>query len=121
VLANPGRRQQDPLCLQWRPDTVADVAFNLVPKTRLQHRDIQLLLAEQSQLAAVLEAEEVRQTRRPDALGPRRLQQHPVDVREPGRVVAERGARRDVPLGAVGSRAVQVGHLGQHAGRRPGE
>jgi hypothetical protein len=43
------------------------VAFKLLPKTVLQSRKIELVLAQQDQLAALLQAQKVRQSLRPDA------------------------------------------------------
>jgi hypothetical protein len=42
----------------------------------------------------VLQSQEVRQPRRPDALGAGGLQQHPVHPAEPGRVIAQHGPAR---------------------------
>ena len=46
--------------------TAAGVMFNLFPKPLPQHRQIELVLAQQGQLAAPLQAKEVRQAPRPD-------------------------------------------------------
>jgi len=97
------------------------MAGDLLPQVRVQHGEVELLLAEQGKLVAVLEFEEIRQAARAQALGAGSMQQHPVAAGEPRRVVAEHGAGQDIPSRAVGTGTVQVGHIRQDAGRGAGE
>ena len=87
------------------------VLGDLVAQARLEHGDAEFFLAEQRQLAAVFQAEEVGQLARADAFSAGGSQQHPVEVAEPGWVVAEHGTGQHIPAAAVGAGAVQVGHL----------
>jgi len=121
VLADPGCCHQDPLGVPFGPPCPGGIGCDLLPQRCLEHGDSEFFLAEQGQLAAVLKFEEVRQPGRPDALGAGRLQRQAVDAGEPRRVVSEHCAGQDVPPGAVRAGAVQIRHLRQHAGRRPGE
>jgi hypothetical protein len=58
VLADWGHRQ-DPLGLQFRPHACALVLADLVAQARFEHGDGEFFLAEQSKLAAVLQAQEI--------------------------------------------------------------
>jgi hypothetical protein len=69
VLADPSRGQHDPLGLQHRSHRATAIAGQLVAQGCFQHRDVELFLAEQGQLPAMLQAQEVRQPPRPDAFG----------------------------------------------------
>ncbi len=121
MLADPGCRDQNPLGLQLRQARPGRMPGDLVPQVRFQHRDVQLVLAEQDQPVPGLQVQEVRQAIRANALGPGRPQQHAVQVGEPLQILAENCPSQYVPSGTVRARAIQVGHLGQHARRRPRE
>ena len=121
MLSDPGRRQEDPLRLQLRPRACATVPADLVAQARFEHGYVKFLLAEQSELAAVLQPQEVRQAGRVNAVGTGGEQQYSVDGAEPCWIVAEHGTSEDIPPGAVRMRAVQVGHFRQHTGRRSRE
>ena len=94
---------------------------DLVAQGRFEHGDVEFLLAEQGELAAVLQPQEVRQPGRADAFGAGGEQQEPVDGAEPCRIVAEHGTGQDIPAATVRTRAIQVGHFRQHTGRRARE
>ena len=113
--------KQDSLGFQIRPHVGVAVLADLVAQGCFEHGDVEFLLAEQRELAALLQAQKVRQPGWADAFGPGGVQQDAVDGAEPGRIFAEHGAGQDIPPAAVGTRAVQVGHFRQHAGRRPRE
>jgi hypothetical protein len=91
VLAHPRGGQHDPFSLQHRPRRLTAIAGQLVAQGRLQHGDVEFVLAEQGQLPAVLQAQEVRQPSRPDDFGAGGGQQHPVHLAEPGRILAQYG------------------------------
>jgi hypothetical protein len=80
MLSDPGRGQEDPLSLPFRPHGGAVLLADLVAQGRLEHRDVEFILAEQSELAAVLQAQEVGQLSRDDAFGAGGVQQHPVEA-----------------------------------------
>ena len=101
-----------PLAAGWRAILLAQFGF--------QCGDVEFLLPEQGQLAAVLDAQEIWQPAA-DPLGAGGGEQQPVGAAEPGRVVAEDGPGEHVPAPAVRTGTVQVGHFRQHTGRRPGE
>ncbi len=103
MAADAGRCQQNPFGLPLGPDTPGSMAGDLLPQVRVQHGEVELLLAEQGKLVAVLEFEEIRQAARAQALGAGSMQQHPVAAGEPRRVVAEHGAGQDIPSRAVGT------------------
>jgi hypothetical protein len=121
VLPNPGRSQEDPLGLQIRPHASATVLTDLVAQGRFEHGGFEFFLAKQGQLAALLQAQEVRQPGWADAFGTGGVQQDAIDGAEPGRILAEHGAGQHIPSAAMGAGAVQVGHFRQHTGRRPRE
>ena len=121
MLPDPGRCQQNPFGLQLGPRAFGGMPGDLTAQFSLQHGKIELLLAKQRQLASVLQSEEIRQASRAYALGAGRTQQHTVDAAEARWGIPKQSASENVPSSAVGTRTIQVGHLRQHAGRRPGE
>ena len=116
MLPDPGRGQDDLLgILLWRV-TFGGATGNLVPQGALEDRRAQFALAEEGELAAVLEIEEIGQAVAADAFGPGGAQQQTIDISEPGAVLPEHGPGQDVPLAAVRAGAVQIGHFGEHTG-----
>src|SRR5690348_16860951 len=79
VLPDPGRGEQDALGLLLGPGSGGGGLGDLVLEGVLQGRRAELVLAEEAELAAVLEAEEVGQAVGADALGSGRGQQGAVD------------------------------------------
>ena len=77
MLPDAGRCQQNPLGIPLGPDTPGSMARDLLPQARVQHGEVELILAEQGKLAAVLEFEEIRQATGGQALGAGGMQQHP--------------------------------------------
>jgi hypothetical protein len=87
MLADSGRRKQDPLCLKRGPSALVRVSGNLLSQTMLEHRDIELVLTEQGQFPAMLKIKEVRQEIRSYAFGTSGMDQHSVDSGEASWVV----------------------------------
>ena len=124
VLPDAGRSQENPLGfpdLPLRPFAVPHVASELLPQACFQHGAVQLLLAQQGQLAAVLQPEEVGQPVRSDALQASSLEKYPVGARESPGIVPQDGSGQGIPSSSVRPGTIQVGHLCQDAGRPPGE
>jgi len=107
--------------LQLRQVVPGGVPSDLVPQVSLQYGYFELILTEQGQPVSGFNAQEVRQAILADAFSTGGLQEDAVDVGEALKVFAEHGPGQYIPPGTVGARAVQVGHLGQHAGRRARE
>ena len=97
------------------------MAGDLLAQFGFQCGDVEFLLPEQGQLAAVLDAQEIRQPAGADSLGPGGGQQQPVGAAEPGRIIAEDCPGQHVPAPAMRTGTVQVRHFRQDTGRRPGE
>ena len=110
MLPDPGRGQDDLLCLLLRPDAFAGPPRDLLLEGILQNRGLELVLAEAVELAAVLKAEEIGTTAFTYALGAGRSQQRAIDMSETGGVAGEASPRADVSV-----RAPQDGQ-----DRRPG-
>jgi hypothetical protein len=106
-------------CSIWSPTACS--LGNLVLEGILQSRRAEFVLAEEVELAVMLKSEEIWQAAGANTLGPGRGQQRAIDVGEVRGLVAEHGTGQDVPLATVRPGAVEVGHLGQDAGRRTGE
>ena len=121
MLAYAGRGQDDPFGILLWPVTRSGATDNLIPQCVLEYRRAQLVLAEEGELAAVLEVEEIGQAVSVDAFGASGAQQQTVDIGELGTVLPEHGPCEDVPLAAVRTGAVQIGHFGEHARGRPRE
>jgi hypothetical protein len=68
VLPDPGCCQENPFGLQLRQCT-SGMPGDLFPRVRLQQGNVELFLAQEGQLAAMLQSEEVRQTPGSYALG----------------------------------------------------
>ena len=101
MLADPGRCQQNPFGLQFGQWAFGGMPGDLVTQFRLQHGQVELILAKQGQVTAVLQPEEIWQAGRAYALGAGRMQQDPVDAAEARRIVAEQSASENVPSSAV--------------------
>jgi hypothetical protein len=121
MLPDPGRGEQDALGLLLGPGGGGGGPGDLVLEGVLQGRRAELVLAEEVELAALLEVEEVGQTVLVYAFIPCCGQEGAVDVGEVRGFVAEDGSGQDVVLAAVRAGAVEVGHLGEDAGGRAGE
>lgn len=87
----------------------------------LQLRVVQLLLAKEPQLFPRLKLEEVGQDRSVDAEAPRRAKNLQVEHLHIHRRRKQRRTDNQVVLAAVAPCAVEVGHLRDHARRRPPE
>jgi len=83
MLSYPYRRQQDPYRIKLGQLACGRMQSGLFAQVRLQDRDVEFLLAEQDQLTAIFQFEEIRQARRADTLSARGIQQHPVDAGKP--------------------------------------
>ena len=83
------------------PVTLGGATGNLIPQGALEYRRAQFVLAEEGELAAVLEVEEIGQAVAVDAFGASGAQQQTVDISEPGAVLPEHGPGQDVPLAAL--------------------
>jgi hypothetical protein len=110
VLSDAGRGQDDPFGILLKPATPGSAAGNLIPEGVLEYRHAQLL-AEEGELAAILEVEEIGRALSIYALGARGTQQQTVNIREPGAVLLEHGPGKDVPFGAVRARAIRLAIL----------
>ena len=98
VLADSDGADQDALSLRRvtlamllapATQTLLEISFDVGP--------LELLLADQGELAVVLEAEEVGQRVDADALTPRRREERSIDVGEVSRIFAKSGAGDLVP------------------------
>jgi hypothetical protein len=69
MLAYAGRSQDDPFGILPWPVTFGGATDNLIPQGALEYRRAQLVLAEEGELAAVLEVEEIGQAIAVDAFG----------------------------------------------------
>ncbi len=121
VLSYSGRGQDDPFGILLWLVTRGGATGNLIAEGAFEYRRAQFVLAEEGELAAVLQVEEIGHAVAADALGASGAQQQTVDISEPGAVLPEHGPGQDVPLAAVRAGAVQIRHFGEHAGWRPGE
>jgi len=69
VLSDAGRSQDNPFGISVWPVTLGGATGNLIPQRTLEYRRAQLLLAEEGELAAVLEVQEIGQAVAADAFG----------------------------------------------------
>ena len=100
VLADPGRRKRDPLGFPLLLSAEA-MAGELFAQFSFKDAAVHLVLAQQEQLAAVLQPEEGTQLPGLDSLGAGGLKQQPVEPGEAGRVVPQDCAGQDIEPAAV--------------------